>query len=51
MTFLDAALMSFINFEHISQLVLVFLMLAVNRQMFDVVTVSLFCFNIQWEKK
>ena len=37
MMFLDAVLMSLINFEHISELVLVFLMLTVNRQTFDVI--------------
>ena len=37
MMFLDAVLMSLINFEYISELVLVFLMLTLNRQTFDVI--------------
>ena len=37
MMFIDAVLTPFINFEPISELALVFLILALNRQMFDVI--------------
>ena len=37
MMFIDAVLTPFINFEPISELALVFLILALNRQMVDVI--------------
>ena len=49
--FLDAVLVSFINSGHISQLVLVFLMLALNRLMFDVIIFKFLLFQYSVEQK
>ena len=51
MMFLDTVLVSFINFEHISQLVLVFLMLALNKLMFDVIIFKFLLFQHSVEQK
>ena len=51
MMFFDAALVSLINFEQISQSALVFLMLVLNRKMFDVIICKFFWFGYSVGKK
>ena len=50
MMFLDAVLMSLINFEHISELVLVLLMLTLNRKMFDVIICKFTLYPVEKKK-